>query len=70
MHNGDQEVAQARRTDHLDLASLHHKEWHVGLAALDQHFAVRDWTNHPMGGNPRDLPTVSFGNMSAAFRRS
>ena len=40
--NGDQEVAQARRANDLDLTSLQHKERHVGLAAFDQYFAASD----------------------------
>lgn len=27
----------------------------VPLPAFDQHFPARDWTNHTMGDNPRDL---------------
>src|SRR5262249_29502227 len=55
-NTGDQEIAKSRRSDHLYLAGLHHKEWHVGLATLDQHVPARDWTNHSVRGNPRDLP--------------
>jgi len=63
---GDQAVAQARGADNLDLASLHDEERHVGLAAFDQHFAARDWTNYPVRGNPRDLSGAQNRNISAA----
>src|SRR5262245_61902473 len=53
--DGDQEITETRGPDHLNLASPHDKEWHVGLAAFDQHVPARDWTNSSVGGNPRDL---------------
>src|SRR5262245_8995195 len=55
LNNGNKEVAEARWPDDLYLANLHNKEGHVPLTALDQHFPARDWTNHTMGDNPRDL---------------
>ena len=42
IENGDQDVAQARRANHLDRTSLQDKERHVGLAAFDQYFPACD----------------------------
>ena len=60
-------AAIGQRPDHLNLASLHNKEWHVGLAAFDQHLPARNWTNQSVGSNPRDLRGTQHRNMSAAF---
>jgi hypothetical protein len=66
MNNGDDGVAEVRRMDDLDLASLHHEEGHVPLATFDQHFAACDWTNHTMAGDPAICSAVNVGNMSDA----
>src|SRR5215469_10435998 len=51
----DQNLVQCRWANDLDLTSLQYKERHVGLAAVDQHFAAGDWTNHSMRSNPCNL---------------
>src|SRR5262245_22448157 len=70
MNNGDEKVAEARGTDDFYLASLHNKEGHVPLAAFDQHFPARDWTNHSVRGDPRDLRGTQRRKHERRIRRT
>ncbi len=64
----DQNLVQSRWANDLDLASLQHKERHVGLAAVDQHFAAGDWTNHSERSYPCNLRRTQLRKQERCIR--